>query len=229
MPQIFFRANPTFSREALATNTTARSFATGTTATSAAPAVTETAAPSATAAALPLVERAVVRSPIFRVSLPPRAIDVSQNAPPPSIVRDGREVTPPAFDPAQVGDFISHSVPLVRTQVPVTVSQSIPAGTRVARGTPVDLVLTTVSNIPFHIFDNIHADLANKTVADLLPVVADARIAPLLDQDPATLNADQKGIITTALKASGVNVVETDPSRNFNLAFQSLQNARVFQ
>src|SRR5712692_10150077 len=87
-------------------------------------------------------------------------IDVTQDAPPPRIVRDGKAVAPPAFNPALVDDLVSHSVPLVRTQVPVAVSQSIPAGTRVAKGTPIDLVLMPVTQIPFTVFTQFHADLA---------------------------------------------------------------------
>ncbi|HEX4964773.1 MAG TPA: hypothetical protein VF173_28430 [Thermoanaerobaculia bacterium] len=155
-------------------------------------------------------------------------VDVSLDAPPPTIVRDGKAVAPPAFNPALVDDLIAHTVPLVRTQVPVAVSQSIPAGTRVAKGTPVDLVLMPVTQIPFTVFTQFHPDLATKNVSDLLPVVADPQVAPLLDLDPATLTAAQKTVITTALTAKGVNVVETDTSRNFASAFQSLQSVRVF-
>jgi hypothetical protein len=158
----------------------------------------------------------------------PAIVDVSQDAPPPTIVRGGKAVAPPAFNKAQVDDLVSHSVPLVRIQVPVAVSQSIPAGTRVAKGTPVDLVLMPVTQIPFTVFTQFHADLATKNVSDLLPVVADPQVAPLLDLDPATLTAPQKAVIKTALTAKGVNVVETDTNRNFAAAFESLQSVRVF-
>jgi hypothetical protein len=155
-------------------------------------------------------------------------VDVSQAAPAPTIVRDGKAVAPPAFNPTRVDDLISHAVPLVRTQVPVAVSQSIPAGTRVAKGTPVDLVLMPVTQIPFTVFTQFHPDLQTKNVSDLLPVVADPQVAPLLDLDPSALTSTQKTVITTALTAKGVNVVETDTSRNFAAAFQSLQSVRVF-
>jgi hypothetical protein len=168
----------------------------------------------------------------FSDALAPRAtptfVEVSQAAPPPTIVRDGKAVAPPAFNPALVDDLVAHAVPLVRTQVPVAVSQSIPAGTRVAKGTPIDLVLMPVTQIPFTVFTHFHADLATKNVSDLLPVVADPHVAPLLDRDPSTLSSDQQTVIKTALTAQGVNVVDTDTSRNFAAAFQSLQSVRVF-
>jgi hypothetical protein len=167
-------------------------------------------------------------SPISSSSFNQAFVDVSQEEAAPTIVRDGKAVAPPAFNPALVDDLVAHTVPLVRTQVPVAVSQSIPAGTRVARGTPVDLVLMPVTQIPFTVFTQFHPDLATKNVSDLLPVVIDPQVSPLLDLDPSTLTATQKTVITTALTAKGVNVVETDASRNFAAAFQSLQSVRAF-
>jgi hypothetical protein len=234
----FFRANPTFSVEALAVTPalTATNLAIN-------PAIAAAASAANTAAPASASSSSIFASSAFSASsaLPASAfnpalasaflpfVDVSGNAPPPVIVRDGREVAPPPFNPARVTDFISHTVPIVRTRVPVAVSQSIPARTRVAKGTPVDLVFATASDIPFPVFDVFHPDLATKTVADLLPMVADPAIAPLLDKDPATLTADQKTVITTALATKGVTVVESDTSRNFAVAFQSLKNVQVFQ
>jgi hypothetical protein len=167
-------------------------------------------------------------NPISSRSFEQATVDVSQDAAPATIVRDGKAVAPPAFNRAQVDDLIARAVPLVRLQVPVAVSQSVPAGTRVAKGTPVDLVLMPVTQIPFSVFTQFHADLASRNVSDLLPVVADPQVAPLLDLDPSTLTAAQKTVITTALTAKGVNVVDADASRNFAAAFQSLQSVRVF-
>ena len=119
-------------------------------------------------------------------------------------------------------------MPIGHTKVPVAVSQSIPAGTRVAKGTPVDLVLAAVADIPFPIFDHFHADLAAKTVADLLPIATDATISPLLDKDEATLTAQEKTTIASALAAQNVHVVDTDPARNLSTALQSLRDTRAF-
>jgi hypothetical protein len=98
----------------------------------------------------------------------------------------------------------------------------------VARGTPVDLVLATVADIPFQLFDQFHADLATKTVADLLPLATHPAISPLLDKDEATLTADQKAVITNALAAQNVHIVETDATRNFSTALQSLRDVQAF-
>jgi len=228
------RANPTFSAEALAVppalsaTNVAISPAIAAASASAAPAAASSASISASSALSAISASAFNPTLLGNASFLP-FVDVSGNAPPPVIVRDGREVAPPPFNPVRVTDFISHTVPILRTRVPVAVSQSIPARTRVAKGTPVDLVFATASDIPFPVFDVFHPDLATKTVADLLPVAADPAIALLLDKDPATLNADQKGIITTALATKGVTVVESDTSRNFNVAFQSLKNVQVFE
>jgi len=228
----FFRANPTFSVEALAVTPalTATNVAIHPAISAAAPAAATAASSSSiSASALSAISASAFNPALLASASFLPFVDVSGNAPPPVLVRDGREVAPPPFNLARVTDFISHTVPIVRTRVPVSVSQSIPARTRVAKGTPVDLVFATASDIPFPVFDVFHPDLATKTVADLLPVVADPAIAPLLDKDPATLSTDQKAIITTALATKGVTVVDSDTSRNFNVAFQSLKNVQVFQ
>src|SRR5436305_4518856 len=236
----FFRANPTFSVEALAVPPalTATNLAIhpaiAAASAGAAPAAASISASAASSSSISASSAlSALSAGAFHPALASSSflpfVEVSGNAPPPVIVRDGREVAPPPFNPVRVTDFISHTVPIVRTRVPVAVSQSIPARTRVAKGTPVDLVFATDSAIPFPVFDVFHPDLATKTVADLLPVAADPAISPLLDKDPATLSTDQKGIITTALATKGVTVVESDTSRNFAVAFQSLKNVQVFQ
>jgi hypothetical protein len=232
MSPIFFRANPPFSAEALATRGAARQSAvspsTGVTASARA-----TAAPAAGAPPQALVENSPIAARsssvrLTRASLP-SVIDVSESPPPPTIIRDGREITAPALNPKRIDDFISHAVPIVRSHVPVAVSQSIPSGTRVAKGTPIDLVLTAVTDLPWQVFDQFHADLTGKTVAYVLPIVADPAVAPLLDKTPATLSVEEKATVTRALAVKGINVVETDVNRNFAVAFQSLRSARAFQ
>src|SRR5262249_35252088 len=78
----------------------------------------------------------------------PLAVDVGdQNAAPPAILRGGVQVVPPQVLTNKVDDFVGGLVPIQRLNVPRVLSQSVPANTRVAVGTNIDLVLVPVNNI----------------------------------------------------------------------------------
>ena len=60
----------------------------------------------------------------------------------------------------RVSDLIGRLGPIDRIKVPRVVSQSIPPGTRIPKGTPVDLVMVPVSDIDFGLFETVHEDRA---------------------------------------------------------------------
>src|SRR5215475_11003500 len=74
-------------------------------------------------------------------------VDVGDKTVVPTVVRDGQEVQPPPLNPAKVGDLLTRLQPITRINIPRIMSQSIPPGTRVQKGTPVDIVLLPVSDI----------------------------------------------------------------------------------
>jgi len=90
------------------------------------------------------------------------------------------------------------------------------------------VVFAAVTDIPYSIFDHFHPDLANRTVADLLPLVTNPAISPLLDKDEATLTTADKAALTTALAAQNIGVVESDPTRNLSAALKSLRDTQAF-
>ena len=147
-----------------------------------------------------------------------------------TIVRGGKEVTAPAFNQNRIDDFLAHVSTLPRLFVPVAVSQSIPAGTLVPKGTPVDIVLVPMSNIHFGLFDQTHADLAVHPVTDVLPIIQDAAVAPALAKSSAAdLTPAEKQIITQKLSSIHVAIDDTNPAKTFELAFNSLKGAQAFQ
>jgi hypothetical protein len=179
-------------------------------------------------AALNLNPRQVNIRDVSGVALQNITIDVGPGPINPIIFRGGKEITPPNFNIDKVDDFISHTSVLPRLRLPVTLSQSIPAGTMVAKGTPVDIVLVPASDLNFGLLDQVHQDMINLPITAALPLIGDPQVAPLLDKDPAELNADQKQIISQKLAALNVQVDDSNPAKTFALAFNALKSAEAF-
>ena len=172
--------------------------------------------------------------------LPPLGVTVDvgdQHALPPTILRGGNQVVPPVVNNEKVASFVNELVPIDRFFVPRVLSQSVPANTRVAVGTTIDLVLVPVNNIQLNLLGNTHADLSSNLVSDLLPVVAEPQVAAILQKttDPTTLTDAEKAVIsgqfTKMTQASGapVQIIDNDPARNFAAAFATLQSVRSFE
>jgi hypothetical protein len=164
----------------------------------------------------------------------PLSVDVGdQNAAPPSILRGGKEVVPPVVVDKLVDNFVGGLVPLPRPQIPRVISQSVPANTRVAVGTTIDIVLVPVSDVNVGLLGGTHPDLANTPLTTLMTVVTDPTVQPLLEKttDPSTLTADQKAAITAAFTKAAPNapINENDQTRNFATVFNTLQSVRSFQ
>lgn len=174
--------------------------------------------------------RLAPRSGVELARVESRVVDVGEKTVVPTVVRAGEEVKAPPLNVRKVEDLVSRLVPITRVKVPRTVSQSIPAGTRVARGTPVDLVLVPVSDLDFSLLDQVHDDFKVKSIESVLPVLSDPDIEPILKKDrPEDLTEAEKTTIRTKLLPLGIGVDDAVPSKSFNLAFHSLQSAKAFR
>jgi hypothetical protein len=157
-------------------------------------------------------------------------VDVSSELVIPVIVRGGHEVPAPKIDTRIVEDVISRYTPIKRIAVPRAVSQSVPPGTRVAKGTPVDLVFVSVFDLDMSVFSDVHADFRTRNVAEVLPIVEDAAVRPILEKATFDQLTDvDKATLTARLGANNIGVVDTDPTRSLQVAFNTLQSARAFQ
>jgi hypothetical protein len=179
--------------------------------------------------ALNIVPKAVNIRDLSAIALQNITIDVGPGPINPIIFRGGKEITPPDFNVNKVDDFISHTSVLPRLRLPVTLSQSIPAGTMVAKGTPIDIVLVPASDLTFGLLDQVHQQMINLAITDALPLISDPQVAPLLDKDAADLNADQKQLISQKLASTfDISIDDSNPGTTFALAFNALKSAQAF-
>jgi hypothetical protein len=157
-------------------------------------------------------------------------VDVGAATVVPTVVRAGEEVKSPQLNTDKVSDLVTRLVPITRIKVPRVVSQSIPAGTRIPKGTPVDLVLVPVSDIDFSLLTTVHDDLKAKSIESVLPLLSDPAVEPILKKDSvANLTDAEKATLTSKLAPIGVTVDNTVAGKSLDLAFQSLQSAKAFQ
>jgi hypothetical protein len=210
MPK-FFAANPPHSPEARA----------------AAPVIV--ARPTASSASVHGVSAASAE--IGGIAVRNVTIDVGATTVVPTIVREGKEVIAPIFNTNRIDDFLQHTSTLPRLLIPVAVSQSIPAGTMVAKGTPIDIVFVPMSNINFGLLDIAHDDLKALAVTDpkVQSILADTQVTGILAKAEADVTADEKKVLSDKLKTININVDDSISGKSFNLAFESLKSAQAFQ
>jgi hypothetical protein len=158
-------------------------------------------------------------------------VDLSQTSAKAKIVRQGFDVPDVKLDPKKVDQFVGDLTQVPPKDLPRVISQAVPAGTKVAAGTVVDLVLAPRSKIPFNVFDGVHMDLAAKNLDAIDGLFADpaAKKTLLTYAAPEDVPEAEKAQLKTALQAVGVTVDETNPNRTFAKAFNSARGGIAFQ
>jgi len=158
-------------------------------------------------------------------------IDLSEKATKPKVVREGYQVPAPALDQRQTDFLVNQMVPVTDRQLPRVFSQSIPAGTKVMAGTVVDLVMAPRTDIPFDVFNNVHADLKGKAIPATDNLVDNATVRQiLLTYDSADdVPAAQKQQLITAFGQNGITVNDSDPTRTFQQAYDAVRGAVAFR
>jgi hypothetical protein len=112
------------------------------------------------------------------------------------------------------------------------VSQSIRPGTKVTAGTVVDLILAPPSDIPFRIFDNVHRDLRERSVATLVDGMLQDQTTrqTLLKYDKAQdVPAAERTALTQQFQAANVGIDDAAPDSSFEAAFNSARGALAFK
>ncbi len=117
---------------------------------------------------------------------------------------------------------------VVQTKV---VTQTIAAGTAVARGTAIDVVLAPTSNLPIDVIPGIHQAFSGLTMAQLhdqFANIAEVRDLVRTRTDPSQLTAGDLESLTTVLQNNNVQV-GTGAGETAQSAFTAIQAAFTFQ
>ncbi len=148
------------------------------------------------------------------------------------VVRDGFQVPAVKINQQATDFFLGNLDVLQPRQTPRVVSQSIKAGTKVNAGTVVDLILAPPTAIPFSIFDNVHRDLRERSVAALTDGIlqdATTRQSLLKYEKAADVPAAEKTALTAQFRSANMAVDEAAPETSFEAAFNSARGALAFK
>lgn len=162
----------------------------------------------------------------------PLVLEVSAAPAKAKVVREGYQVPPVGLNKQAADFFIDNLRPLDPKQTPRVVTQSIPAGTKVTRGTTVDLVLAPPSDIPFDIFDNVHKDLKQRSVSDLVDTMLQnttVRQTLLKYDKPEDVPTADKALLQAEFNKVQVTIDEAQPDTGFAAAFNSARGALAFK
>jgi hypothetical protein len=159
-------------------------------------------------------------------------IDISDKPLKAPIVREGKQVPDVAFDPTRLADWIGGTVVVDRPLAPRVISQSIRPGTRVPRGTTVDLVLASRLNLPMDLLPEIHERFRDRTIdAVVTDFLQDPRVRDIVTRydDPTTLAGEDRQFLQSFIQERNIPIVADDPRQNFDAAFRSLRGAEAFR
>jgi hypothetical protein len=150
--------------------------------------------------------------------------EASQQA---QIARDGVGVPPIALNTVALQGLLAGRPQLV-TKV---VSQSVPPGTAVPRGTSIDIVLAEPGGLPIDIIPDPHTALSGRSLANVFDsFIKDSpavRNVLARNESAATLSTADQGVIQAAFQAQEVPIT-TQPGQTMQQAFGSLQAAFAF-
>jgi beta-lactam-binding protein with PASTA domain len=159
-------------------------------------------------------------------------VDLSAKTAKAQVVREGYQVASPVFNTQKAQFFVDNLVVVNPKQTPRVISQSIAFGTKVARGTVVDLVLARPADIPFDIFDGVHKDLKNRPIAAITDTLLEdpkVRETVLKYEKVADIPAAEKEALRVEFGKAQINIDEAQADATFDSAFQAVRGASAFR
>lgn len=154
-------------------------------------------------------------------------VELGQAAEQAAISRNGVQVPIVRLDPAALGAALSRTTPMVAR----VVSQSIPAGAGVPKGTSVDITLIDPTIVSVGVLQNAYTPLASQTLGAVYKNIVrdDPVIQSVLARNTsaATLSEQDQATLTQALSNAGAPV-SVDAGHGIDAAFGTLQAALTF-
>ncbi len=159
-------------------------------------------------------------------------VDLTEKAAKAKIVREGYEVPAVSVDQKKTDFLIDRLVDVTPKDLPRVIGQSIPAGTKVMRGSVVDLVLAPKDAVPFDIFANVHADLIAKPLTFVDGILGDPHVRQVLlaKENADDVTPQEKALLINAFTTKlEIKVDDAKPERTFAKAYDSVRGAVAFR
>jgi hypothetical protein len=154
-------------------------------------------------------------------------VELGEAAQKAQIARDGVAVASVKLDRLRL-DQVILGKPEVIAKV---VSQSVPPGTTVPKGTSIDIVLAEPRGLPIGIIADFHRGLEAQTVGQVFDTFVRDNVALrsviARNDTPDTLSAADQAVISKAFSDANVPIT-TQPGQTLASAFQTVQAAYTF-
>jgi hypothetical protein len=136
-------------------------------------------------------------------------------------------------DDKLVADWVKEAPEVVAAGVPKVISQAIPAGTPVKKGTAVDLVLAPKSVVPGKIAKGIYGAWKESTLEEVEKKFdpfpeAKGIIAKYENAADLKKNEADFSVVSQALQAAGVPIDDNNADTSFESAFVGMKFAQEF-
>jgi hypothetical protein len=161
-----------------------------------------------------------------------RFVDISEKPKQANIVRAGKQVPYLALDKSRLADFINVGDLVTPSAAARVVSQSVETGTKVPRGTVVDLVLAARSVVPVELIPGAHRGFAERTMDDLVvSFLSDRAIgdAVLNYEQPEDVPEAERQAMEAQLATRDIPIDPADSAQDFGAAFRALRGAAAFR
>jgi hypothetical protein len=152
-------------------------------------------------------------------------VDVAEEPTRAEVSRGGVPLGEIAVRPEAITSFLD-GLAVVQTKV---VTQSIVAGTAVARGTAIDISLANTRDLPVAVLPNVHTAFSDLTMAQLNDQwAANATVRDIVKRRTSAedLTATERTTLTNALQAANVTI---DDTNTVDAAFTGIKAAFTFQ
>ena len=174
--------------------------------------------------------------PITRKRTPPpsgtvKLIDISDKPVEATVTRDGRKVPQVEFHEELVLDFVARDVLDEPRQQPRVVYQSVKNGTRVPRGTAVDLVLTDPFLVDAGLVAGSHEGLKERPFAEVLRIfVPDEQTKREVQgaEKAEDLSPETRSIIEQKATENDIRIDERRDDQSFEALFKTIQASVAF-
>jgi hypothetical protein len=168
----------------------------------------------------------------FKKSGDVQLVDLSEKAASAKIVREGLNVPPVKLDDDALDRFVLEDL-IKPEEAPRVVSQSVKAGTKVPRGTEVDLFLAPRQSIPGKLIPGSHRGIAKETTT--MEDIVKAHLADRAMRERVAkyesfeeMPERDRTAFRQALEEQDIQIDETKSDLNSDAAFRTMKTALAF-
>jgi len=150
-----------------------------------------------------------------------------------NVVREGYQVPSVKPDSKRLDEVLGGYSIVPPTETPRVVTQSIAPGTKVGKGTEVDLVLAPREDVPLKVFDDIHIAVQEQSVFQLYEKIKDDRTFQTLvlkyDNADAVDETDKAALSNLMKEKAGMEIDDGVEGQRFKDGFNAVRVALAFK